>query len=298
MTYNEIRSRSIWPLALAAAVIVGVLAVAYGPSLSKLTAAWESPEYSHGYLVPFFSCFLLWVRRDLLKPDDLRRSWWGPVLLMISAIMYVGGDVLGYGTITTLSLLPCLAGIVLLVGGWSLLRWSWPAIVFLGFMIPLPMSLESMATYPLRRVGTLLSSYILQTFGLPAVAEGNVILLSDNQIGVAEACSGLRMMMSSAALAFAVAITLVTDRPWWERIVIVLSSVPIALAVNIVRITVTGILHLTAGPKLADLVFHDLAGWLMMPMALGMLWLELTILSHLTIEPPEGPSLAGGLVAK
>ena len=273
-----------------------MLAVAYWPSLSKLTVAWQSPEYSHGYLVPFFSCFLLWVRRDLLKPDDLRRSWWGPVLLLISALMYVGGDVLGYGTITTLSLLPCLAGIVLLVGGWSLLRWSWPAIVFLGFMIPLPMSLESMATYPLRRVGTLLSSYILQTFGLPAVAEGNVILLSDNQIGVAEACSGLRMMMSSAALAFALAV--LVKRPLWERIVIVLSAVPIALITNIFRITITGLCYEFAGPELAEKVFHDLAGWLMMPMAVGLLWLELTILSHLTIEPPEGPSLAGALVAK
>jgi exosortase/archaeosortase family protein len=95
-------------------------------------------------------------------------------------------------------------------------------------------------------------------------------------------------------VALSVAITLVTDRPWWERIVIVLSSVLIALAVNIVRITVTGILHLTAGPQLADLVFHDLAGWLMMPMALGMLYVEFQILSHLIIEDDNSGPLQIG----
>ena len=96
--------------------------------------------------------------------------------------------------------------------------------------------------------------------------------------------------MLTIFVALAVAITLVTDRPMWERMVIVLSAVPIALAVNVVRITVTGILHLTAGPELADMVFHDLAGWFMMPMALGLLYVEFQILSHLLIEEGDaGP---------
>jgi exosortase/archaeosortase family protein len=90
--------------------------------------------------------------------------------------------------------------------------------------------------------------------------------------------------MLTIFVAMAVAITLVTDRPWWERIVIVISAIPIALAVNIIRITVTGILYLTAGARLADLVFHDLAGWFMMPLALGLLYIEFQILSHLIIE--------------
>jgi exosortase/archaeosortase family protein len=91
-------------------------------------------------------------------------------------------------------------------------------------------------------------------------------------------------------VALAVAITLVTDRPLWERFVIVLSAVPIALVVNIIRITVTGILHMYTSSELADLVFHDLAGWFMMPMALGLLYVEFQILSHLLIEEGDaGP---------
>jgi len=111
-------------------------------------------------------------------------------------------------------------------------------------------------------------------------------------MGVVEACSGLRMLTIFGALA--VAITLVTDRPMWERFVIAFSAIPIALLVNTIRITVTGILHLTVGTEIADKVFHDLAGWVMMPMALGFLYVEFQILSHLVIEDgPVGPVRIG-----
>jgi len=149
-------------------------------------------------------------------------------------------------------------------------------------MLPLPGAMPEMLASRLQRVATLASTNVLQTLGFPAQAEGNIIVLSHVELGVVEACSGLRMLTIFVALA--VAITLVTDRPIWERVVTILSAVPIALAVNIVRITVTGILHLTAGPELAEMVFHDLAGWVMMPMALGLLYVEFQILSHLIIE--------------
>jgi exosortase/archaeosortase family protein len=93
--------------------------------------------------------------------------------------------------------------------------------------------------------------------------------------------------MLTIFLALAVAITLVTSRPWWERLIIVASAVPIALLVNIIRITVTGILHLTVGTAVADAVFHDFAGWVMMPMALGLLYLEIYILGQLFVEEEE-----------
>jgi exosortase/archaeosortase family protein len=96
--------------------------------------------------------------------------------------------------------------------------------------------------------------------------------------------------MLTIFVALAVAITLVTDRPMWERLVIVASAVPIAVLVNIIRITITGVLHLTVGTEVADKVFHDLAGWVMMPMALGFMYVEFQILSNLVIdEGPTGP---------
>jgi exosortase len=140
------------------------------------------------------------------------------------------------------------------------------------------------------------STYLLQTFGLPAVAYGNVIHLSDHPINVAEACSGLRMLMTSVALTFGLFFLL--KRPLWERLIVLASAVPIALIVNVLRITVTGLCYEYFSPEIADKVFHLLAGWLMMPLAIGLLWAEIAILSRLTIEPPEGPTLAGALAAQ
>ena len=190
------------------------------------------------------------------------------------------------------SFVPALAGVFLMVGGWMVLKWAGPAIAFLVFMYPLPSFLDNGLLAPLQRIATIASTYALQTLGLPTYREGNVIYVGELKLGVVDACSGLRMLTIFVALA--VAIILVTDRPIWERIIIVLSAVPIALAVNIVRITVTGVLHLTAGSELADKVFHDLAGWVMMPMALGLLYVEFQLLTHLMVDDgPAGPLPVG-----
>jgi exosortase len=119
----------------------------------------------------------------------------------------------------------------------------------------------------------------LQTVGLPAVSEGNIILIDDLRIGVVEACSGLGMLMTFFALSTAVA--LMARRPLWERLMLIVSAVPIGVCINVVRITATGILHRTVGSNVANAVFHDLAGWLMMPLALLLLWLEMRYLARL-----------------
>src|SRR6202011_3891061 len=135
---------------------------------------------------------------------------------------------------------------------------------------------------PLQRLATQSSTYCLQTLGISAVNEMNKISLGDVNMEVVEACSGLRMLTIFVALA--VAITMVTQRPLWEKLVIVVSAIPIALAVNIIRITVTGIMYLTVGPEMADRMFHAMAGWFMMPMALGLLYVEFQVLSHLFVD--------------
>lgn len=176
-----------------------------------------------------------------------------------------------------------LLGCFVLLGGWRSLRWAWPAIAFLFFMLPLPYGLEIALAHPLQRLATEASTYALQTVGFAALSEGNVIIIlndiGETRIGVVEACSGLSMLMTFFALATAVA--LLIQRPLIDRIVILLSSVPIALFTNVMRITATGILHEKAGKALADAVFHDFAGWLMIPIALGLLWIELWLLVRL-----------------
>ena len=186
------------------------------------------------------------------------------------------------GTLEGLALLPYLGGLALLLGGWRILEWAWPSIAFLAFMIPLPWRVENALGPPLQSIATTVSTYLLQTLGFMAFAEGNVIQLNEARIGVVEACSGLSMLITFIALSTAAA--LVVKRPLLDRIVLVASSIPVALLANIIRITVTGILHETVGGHVADTFYHDLAGWLMIPLALILYWFEIWILSRLLIE--------------
>jgi exosortase len=283
-------------LILLTAAVAGLI-WAHWTDLVEMAQHWANDaQYSHGYLVPLFCLGLLWRRRDQLQPRLSGSAWWGLPVLALGIGLHLGGAYFYYTWLEALSLLPSLAGLVFILGGWATLaawRWAWPAIGFLIFMIPLPYRFEVALAGPLQRIAVISSTYLLQTFGLPAVAEGNIILLSEARIGIVEACSGLRMLVVFFALSSAVA--LVIRRPFWEKAVVVASAMPIALVVNVMRITVTGFLHEKVSSSVANAVFHDFAGWLMMPVALGLLWLELIYLSYLLLEPPPAGPLDLGL---
>jgi len=280
---SGVRRPAVVPFVALGASLVALI-WAHWSSLVEVAGCWaHDPQYSHGYLVPLFSLGLLWLRREL-RPRTFQPAWWGTVVLAGGIGLRLFGTYFYFIWVEQISLLPILAGLCLLAGGWQAFRWAWPAVAFLGFMIPLPYWLSIKLTGPLQQLATVVCTFLLQTLGIPAVAEKNVIQLSEVEIGIVEACSGLRMLVIFFALSTAVA--LVVRRPLWEKIVVGLSAVPIALVSNIARITVTGLLHELVDSDFANRVFHDLAGWLMMPLALGMLWLELTLISHLLEEPP------------
>lgn len=271
------------------AMVLGlVIAWVYWPTIAEMSDSWSTdPRYSHGYLVPAFALFLL-LRSGSAGASSAKSTagggLWGLLLLGGGLALRLAGARYFFSWAEGISLLPTLAGFALLVGGKGGLRRSWPAIAFLGFMVPLPYQVEVAMGEPLQRLATKASTYAMQTLGLPALAEGNVIHLNETDIGVVEACSGLSMLFTFFAVATGAAI--VIDRPWLDRILVVLSAVPIAILVNIIRITTTGILHATVGGPVADMVFHDLAGWLMMPIALVILWAEIALLGKLLIEVP------------
>jgi exosortase len=260
----------------------------YWPTLTTLAERWaRDPQYSHGFLVPLFAGALLWARRGLLA-----RAAWQPHLLGLPLLasglgLHLLAAALDVEAVDAFSLLPVLAGLVLLIGGEALLLWAWPAIAFLAFMLPLPFFIEVSLAQPLRRVATQISTYVLQTLGCPALAEGNVIHIGAARLGVAEACSGLGMLMTFFALATAAA--LLVRAPLLNRLLLVASAVPIAVFANVARITATGLAYHSGGARspAARAIMHDLAGWLMMPLAFGLLYLVICFLSHLFIEEPE-----------
>jgi exosortase len=280
-----------WTMLVAAAALVAAVTLTYWPTMVLLSHRWwNEPDYLHGFLVPVFSGWLLWRRREMLSSATIQGSWWGLALLAVAGIMRWASAYYYYVLLDSLSIIPSLGGVVLLVGGWRAVRWAWPSLAFLVFMMPLPEFIAHYMSLPLQRVGTIVSTYILQTLGVPAISQGNVIVLSDAQLGVVEACSGLRMMV----LFFAVCVgaAFVSKRPPLDRLVMVLSAAPIALAANVFRITLTGVLHQMFSHKVADAVFHDFAGWVMMPTAVLLLWVEMALLAHLLVEPPPAGPLA------
>ena len=203
--------------------------------------------------------------------------------------MYLGGSYLYYSWIEQCSLPFVLAGICLAVGGKRCLQWAGPSVAFLLFMIPLPSRIGGMLAHPLQRIATISSANVLQTLGVFAQPDGNVIVLRDGELGIVEACSGLRMLVVFVALSTVVA--LIMQRSLLQRLLIVASAVPIALMCNVIRISLTGILSQSGGSQAAHLVFHDLAGWLMIPLALGFLVIELKFFAHLFVppDPEDGP---------
>ncbi|WP_169979041.1 exosortase/archaeosortase family protein [Tautonia rosea] len=292
-TSLPIRSSTVVPL-LTVLGISAALVWAYLPILTIMVDRWTyDPRYAHGYLVPAFAAVLLWLRRDRIKEGELRMSWLGVPLIGLGAGLKIAAGYAYNDWLDAVSLIVTIAGGFALVGGLKALRWSWPAVAFLLFMVPLPFRLEMALGWPLQRLATIASTFVLQTVGFPAVGEGNIIRMTQSTLGVAEACSGLSMMLLFFALSTGVAILI--DRPWLDKLVIIASAVPIALIVNVARITVTGILSETVGEELSSFVYHDLAGFLMIPLALLLLGVELWFLSHAFVEDHPADSQRGRL---
>ena len=253
---------------------------AYWPTLKALVHAWESqPDYSHGYLVIPLALFFLWTRRSSFPWSRVEPSWLGAAFLL-AAVALRGLAGLYYMLPLDGWTLPLtVAGAIWLVCGGALLRWSLPAVVFLWFMVPIPYSAERWLSVPLQAFAAQLSTMTLVMFGQPAVAEGNVILLGEHTMFVEEACSGMRIFIGILALAFA--FVLFSRWSWWQKGLVLLAVLPVAIAANVARIVVTGLLYQWVSSDAGQKFSHDVAGFVMIPFAALIFWLFLKYLDKL-----------------
>ena len=266
--------------ALSPVIVLPVLLWAYWPALTRLVHRWlYESRYSHGFVVPLLALLVWWVRRREQPLTESQPSWWGVPLVLCGVVLRLVGAYYYLDFFDAFSLLPVLLGLVLLIGGWPLARQIAPSIGVLFFMLPWPFQLEGALSGPLQRLGTVVSTFALQTLGLPAVSEGNIILIDDLEIGVLEACNGLGML--TAFFAISTTVALVIRRPLLDRVAVFLSAIPIGVLMNLLRLTATGLLYAILGAPVAQMFFHDLAGWLMMPLALAAVGLELYLLRRL-----------------
>jgi exosortase len=272
---------------IAAGPLIVSLLWAYWPTLAQLERTWaHDPRYSHGYLVPFFSLYVLWMRRHLLSSQPCSGGWIGVLILCSAATLRALGAYIYFAWLDAVSLLISVAGFCWLLGGKPAWRWAWPSIAFLIFMVPLPFRVETNLGAPLQRLATLSGTYLLQVFGLPALSSGNTIVIDDYTIGIVDACNGLGA--SYMVLACACGAVAISHRPFPDKLILIVSSIPIALLANTTRITLTGLFHgLLDESGAAGTFSHDLAGWVTLPLSLAALYIESRLLSLLIIELPD-----------
>jgi exosortase len=273
-------------------LVIGGLAMlasiiwAYWPTLAIMVHAWiQQPDYSHGFFVLPLAIGFLWFRRSSFPHETIGPSLVGLALLLVAAAMRVFAGFYYLQPLDGWTFPLSVAGIVWMLFGASCLKWSLPSIAFLWFMVPIPYTAESWLSVPLQRVATKLSTACLQMLGQPAISEGNTIWLGDQQLFVEEACSGMRIFVGILALAFAY--ILFSRWSWWQKLMVLIAVVPVAIVANVTRIVITGLLYQLASSDAAHTFSHDIAGLVMIPFAALLFWLFLIYLGKLFPEVEE-----------
>ncbi|WP_419805737.1 exosortase/archaeosortase family protein [Terriglobus sp.] len=269
-------TRQVRALPSAAAVPFALLlllaALLYAGVGAKLVYDWyDLPDFSHGFIVPFFSAFLIWERRKRIAATPILPSWAGLPLVFVSLLMLLTGRFGADLFLSRLSFLLLLAGAVWTVAGMRMLRVLTFPIGVLLLAIPLPAVLFNQLTFPLQMLASRVAADMLPLAGVPVLREGNVINLPAMQLEVAEACSGIRSMMSLFTVA--VFFGYLFERGTLRRVLLALCSLPIAVAANALRIFGTGLCVQYWDPDKAMGFFHEFSGWLMFLVSLACLYL-------------------------
>jgi exosortase len=232
----------------------------YGVVLRELVSDWwNDANYSHGFLVPVFSGFLVWQQREALRAITPRGDWLGLPILLAGIGGLVLGDVAAEYFLTRSSLIIVIAGLTLFHLGAEVFRALTFPLVFLFFAVPLPAILFNAVAFPLQGLAAQNATWALELIGVPVLRDGNVIHLSHISLGVTEACSGIRSLISLLALAVTWAYLMLPGV--WSRAILVISTVPITIFANALRVILTGLIGQWFGVQYAQGFFHSFEGW-------------------------------------
>jgi exosortase len=254
------------------AIIVALLVAVYFRIAIKLFIDWYNiPDYSHGFLVPLFSAFLIWDKRKTLSTVKVEQTWKGiPLILLAIAVLILG--VYGVELFTSrFSFVLMLGGLVWTFFGRAMLRELRFPILVLLLAIPFPTIIFNQITFPLQLMASRFASQILPLLGVPVLQEGNIIQLPVMKLEVAEACSGIRSLMSLFTLAVFYGYFL--EKTNTRRVILAIASIPIAVAANVARIVGTGLCVQYWDPQKALGFFHEFSGWVMFVVSLCCLYL-------------------------
>lgn len=252
-----------WQGALLVAVLVGL----YAPVLWRLVRQWYTDaDYSHGFLVPLLSAYLIWQRRDKLAQVARRPSNWGFVVVLGALGLLFLGSLGAELFLTRISIVFTICGLIVYFAGWPLLRAMAFPLAFLLFAVPIPVLIYNEIVFPLQFVASRFATSVLETLDLfPIMREGNVLIMPGMRLEVVEACSGIRSLMSLLALAAGYGYLAEKSVP--VRWFLVLAMIPLAIISNGTRVMITALMTNYIGPQAAEGFMHEFSGWVIFVVA-------------------------------
>jgi exosortase len=246
-----------------------LLIACYAPILRRLAMQWnDDPDMGHGFFVPLVVGVIVWQRREDLAATEIRPNWWGLLVVLFGAVQMILG-VLGVELFTArTAFVVTVVGSVWFLGGTRLLRKLVFPLALLLLMVPIPAVVYNQLTFRLQLLASRLADGALEFLSIPVLREGNVLELTNMKLSVVEACSGIRSLLTLTFLSLVYGCFF--EKRLWARVVLFLSTIPIAILANGSRVTVTGILS-QIKPELAEGFFHESTGWILFMISLAML---------------------------
>ena len=265
---ETVSKKTMWYLAAPAVCFV----ILYYEVIAKLVSNWWNDDnYSHGFLIIPVAFYFAWQRRAALKEAAKKPSVWGLVVVAGSLAMLLAGILGSELFLPRFSILGILAGTVLFLFGWNHLRILILPIAFLILMIPIPAIIFNHIVFPLQLLASQFGEGALNVCQVPVLREGNVLHLANTSLEVAEACSGIRSLVS--LLTLGIVYGYIIDSRFWIRLALAVGTVPIAIVANGIRVAGTGVAARFYGPEAAEGFSHTFSGWVIFIAAFIMLFI-------------------------
>ena len=263
-------------LVIQSLILAAVFVLVYSHAIATLVSDWSNdPNFSHGFLIPFVAAYMVWYKKEILKTIEIKSASIGIGVIVLGMLCYLAGTIGSELFVMRSSMIITISGMVIYLLGFQMFKAVLVPILYLIIMIPIPAIIWNKIAFPLQLLAANLSADMVHLLGIPVLREGNILHLANTSLEVVDACSGLRSLTSLLALsgAFAFIAPLGNFKKW----ILFVSAIPIAVVVNIVRLTITAVMATYMGAEAAQGFLHDMSGILVFAVALALVYLVFII---------------------